>query len=365
MPMQTEADDMLVVSFERLMREQHPITYARAGHTLDDPKHYAKWERINEGGWLELVDFETEPGTHYALVLGEMMGRSLLNLPLAFSAYVLHPLCQMVPELVSAGIVLPLQANPGVGRFDESAEDEAGERFVDFHGRRACYYRLALTDVSKGTWRIQRHAGSEIDVMEGMDVCGSLGRLSTGRPAAEAEVSLPVAEMRTLLCRYLAVELAQTIGAAAAALDMAIGYAKERQQFGKPIGQYQAVKHPLANAWVALDNGRYAVRALLGEEAVRDVASIAARIVIAAATQATKLAIQVHGGVGFAWEHDAHLFLKRVYHKRLEIQRLARVLDPRLEMVDAPASTRDFAAFTVAQCDIRTSRASKAGVEQP
>ncbi|NUO87996.1 MAG: acyl-CoA dehydrogenase [Cupriavidus sp.] len=317
---------MLLASFDRLMREQHPVTYARRGHTLDDPGHHAKWALLSDGGWLELADFETEPGAHYPLALGEMMGRSLLNLPLAFSAYVLHPLCQQVPELLGAGTVLPWQQHPGAGCVDPAGPDGASGRFIDFHGRRACYYRLALADDRDGAWHIQRYDGADVEIVPGMDVCGALGCLPAGRPAAQAGFLLPLGNMRSLLRRYLAVELAQTLGAAAAGLDMAVAYAKERRQFGKPIGQYQAIKHPLANAWVALDNGRYAIRALLDDGAVPDVAGIAARLVVAAATQATKLTIQVHGGVGFAWEHDAHLFLKRVYHKRAQVLRLASVL---------------------------------------
>lgn len=327
MATQTEAEDMLPASFGRLMREQHPLADARRGDTLDEPRHYAKWASLDQGGWLELADVEAEPGTHYPLALGEMMGRSLLNLPLAFSAYVLHPLCQQVPELLGAGTVLPWQQHPGVGRVDHAEPEGDAARFIDFHGRRACYYRLARADDREGSWQIQRYDGADVDIVAGMDVCGALGCLPAGSAAAQAGFSLPWASMQPLLRRYLAVELAQTLGAAAAALDMAVSYATERRQFGKPIGQYQAIKHALANAWVALDNGRYAVRALLGEGAAPDVAGIATRLVVAAATQATKLAIQVHGGIGFAWEHDAHLFLKRVYHKRLEVQRLARLLD--------------------------------------
>ncbi|WP_082819124.1 acyl-CoA dehydrogenase family protein [Cupriavidus nantongensis] len=326
MPIQAEAEDMLLASFDRLMREQHPVAYARSGPTLDEPGHYAKWALLDEGGWLELADCETEPQAYYPLALGEMMGRSLLNLPLAFSAYVLHPLCQQVPELLGAGTVLPWRQHPGVGRVDPAGQDGASGRFIDFHGRRACYYRLARADGRDDAWHIRRYDGAEVEVVTGLDVCGALASLPAGNPAAQAGFHLPLGSMQALLRRYLAVELAQTLGTAAAALDMAVAYATERRQFGKPIGQYQAIKHPLANAWVALDNGRYAIRALLDDGAAPGVAGIAARLVVAAATQATRLTIQVHGGIGFAWEHDAHLFLKRVYHKRTQVQRLASVL---------------------------------------
>ncbi|MCY1240295.1 pimeloyl-CoA dehydrogenase, small subunit [compost metagenome] len=144
--------------------------------------------------------------------------------------------------------------------------------------------------------------------------------------------ALPRQQMVSLLREALALDLAEMLGAASASLDLAIAYAKERKQFGRLIGQYQAIKHPLANGWVALDNGRYAVRKLLAEAAAipgpsgNGIEQTANRLVTAAATQATKLTIQVHGGIGFAWEHDAHLFLKRVYCLATRTRRLAAML---------------------------------------
>lgn len=111
---------------------------------------------------------------------------------------------------------------------------------------------------------------------------------------------------------------ATQIGLGAACLDLAVAYAKERHQFGKPIGAFQAVKHMCADAYTGVELARAAVQAAgveIDEGASDDVtrrAVAAARIVAShAALAAGKTCVQVHGGMGFTWELDAHLFLKR------------------------------------------------------
>lgn len=109
---------------------------------------------------------------------------------------------------------------------------------------------------------------------------------------------------------------AQGLGLAQRAVDMAVAYAKERQQFGKPIGSYQAVKHHLASAQVAIEFARPVVLAAAAAIAHCDVQSRArisqAKIVaLEAADLAARASIQVHGAMGYSWEVDVHLFLKR------------------------------------------------------
>ena len=109
---------------------------------------------------------------------------------------------------------------------------------------------------------------------------------------------------------------AQGLGLAQRAVDLAVSYAQERQQFGKPIGSYQAVKHHLASAQVAIEFARPVVMAAAADIAQRDSHSRArishAKLVaLEAANQAARAAIQVHGAMGYSWEVDVHLFLKR------------------------------------------------------
>jgi alkylation response protein AidB-like acyl-CoA dehydrogenase len=106
-------------------------------------------------------------------------------------------------------------------------------------------------------------------------------------------------------------------GATERALETTAEYAKQRMQFGRPIGSFQAVKHHCANMAIAVEASRAAARAaaqaLDGDpDGWARASSIAASYVGPACSEACALELRVHGGIGFTWEHDAHLHLKRV-----------------------------------------------------
>ena len=111
---------------------------------------------------------------------------------------------------------------------------------------------------------------------------------------------------------------AQMIGLGQRCIDMAVAYARDRIQFGKPIGSYQAIKHLCANAQVKIEFARPVVQAAAAEFCL-DTLPARARIAHAkivageAADLATRTAVQVHGAMGFTWEVDVHFFLKRVH----------------------------------------------------
>jgi len=108
------------------------------------------------------------------------------------------------------------------------------------------------------------------------------------------------------------------VGVADRLVTMAARYAQERVQFGKPIGSFQAVKHHLADALVRVEFARPVVyRAAWslseGEPDARLHASMAKAMASEAATVAARTALQVHGAIGYTWEHDLHLFMKRAW----------------------------------------------------
>jgi hypothetical protein len=120
---------------------------------------------------------------------------------------------------------------------------------------------------------------------------------------------------RTLVDLARLVLAAEATGVARAATDMAAAYAKERTQFGRPIGTFQAVKHHCANMLVAAELATASVwdasRFESGTSEFSYAAAMAATLAVPAAQLCSNLNIQVHGGIGFTWEHDAHLFLRR------------------------------------------------------
>lgn len=109
---------------------------------------------------------------------------------------------------------------------------------------------------------------------------------------------------------------AEGLGAGRAVLELTVAYAKDRRQFGRPIGAFQAVQHLLADAYVARESGwasvLYAAGALdQGLPEATEAVAIAKANGGRAAREVVETALQVLGGVGFTWEHDAHLFQRR------------------------------------------------------
>ena len=109
---------------------------------------------------------------------------------------------------------------------------------------------------------------------------------------------------------------AEMVGGAQTVLETSVEYAKTRQQFGKPIGIYQAVSHKLSNMLLEVESAKsvtyYAAWAVEADAPDRSLAcSIAKAYTSDAYRHATADGIQVHGGIGFTWEHDMHLFFKR------------------------------------------------------
>ena len=109
---------------------------------------------------------------------------------------------------------------------------------------------------------------------------------------------------------------AEQVGAGQHLLNLSVGYAKSRLQFGRQIGSFQAVKHKLADLLVELEHARstayHAAWTLTdGSDDPALAASIAQATCSAALLRIAKDTIQVHGGIGFTWEHQAHLYFKR------------------------------------------------------
>jgi alkylation response protein AidB-like acyl-CoA dehydrogenase len=109
---------------------------------------------------------------------------------------------------------------------------------------------------------------------------------------------------------------AEQVGLADRALEITLAYAKQRYQFARPIGSFQAVKHRMADWWVAVTQARAASRYAAACLATRDpdtpvAVALAKAVCSDTAVLAGQEMIQLHGGIGFTWEHPAHLYLKR------------------------------------------------------
>ncbi|WP_405493986.1 acyl-CoA dehydrogenase family protein [Streptomyces sp. NBC_00096] len=119
-----------------------------------------------------------------------------------------------------------------------------------------------------------------------------------------------LARVRDLACTALAAEQA---GAAARALELTVRYAKERVQFGRPIGSFQAVKHRLADMYTAVESAHSLALAAAAADAAPDLAAAAKSGCSEAFAYVAGEMIQLHGGIGITWEHEAHEFFKRAH----------------------------------------------------
>lgn len=136
--------------------------------------------------------------------------------------------------------------------------------------------------------------------------------------SAEKETKLEGADADLAFDRAALAASAQLVGLAGRMIDMAVEYAKEREQFGRAIGSFQAVQHHLADAQLRLEFARpvvyRAAHAVARGEPDRPLhVSMAKAHAGDAADLAARTALQVHGAVGYSWEHDLHLFMKRAW----------------------------------------------------
>ncbi|WP_068178525.1 acyl-CoA dehydrogenase family protein [Mycobacterium sp. UM_CSW] len=113
---------------------------------------------------------------------------------------------------------------------------------------------------------------------------------------------------------------AEQVGAAQRCLDMAVDYAKNRIQFGRPIGSFQAIKHRCADMLVQVEGARSAeehAADAAGTDDLPTAASVAKMVCSEAFLQVALDNMRIHGGIGFTWEHDAHLFVRRAKASQL------------------------------------------------
>ena len=159
---------------------------------------------------------------------------------------------------------------------------------------------------------------AERELLQTSDETRPLGVVSgghAGRRLASSEL-LPLLRARSLTAHSL-----EACGVGMRALELAVAHSKERRQFAKPIGTYQAVSHPLATSLLELELGRslalFAAWCLSENDTRAPIAAAAAKShCAAAAVAACERSIQVHGGIGFTWEHILH----RLYKRALGIQ---------------------------------------------
>jgi alkylation response protein AidB-like acyl-CoA dehydrogenase len=314
----TQDQQMLEESARKFFEEQHPVTMARRPPGWREPKTRTLWSDLAQMGFLDLLVPQESDGLGLgfveAWIVQEAAGRVLFSLPLAESMLLwpaldactgAGPLQHLARQIRGGNACVPLElrrGNPEGAAFD-SVQDVDDLHVITLDG--------VDTDAIHMQWNL---AGST--TLQGLDP--SRSRTQTRGAPAES-TALPGLNFDALDLQLRLLRAASSVGTAARALEITCNYASERVQFGKPIGIHQAIKHRLANNWMALDHARlaglYAASAIDSNSPDATFAHAAAIACAVEATQATVAdAIQFHGALGFSWEHDAHLYFKRVMH---------------------------------------------------
>ncbi|MBO9680275.1 MAG: acyl-CoA/acyl-ACP dehydrogenase [Acidovorax sp.] len=326
-----DEQQMLQASARRFFADHHPLARARQALPWSDARQRRLWADMAGMGWLALLVPEAHGGLGLgmaeACVVAEEAGRQLVNLPLAASAVLLPQWLAACDDAMLHGWVQAAMA--GERAFHCVAE---GDAWIDHAGQASDCIAVQGWHDGAVPLRVALRPAAE-GVASAFDP--TLLQASATAPTAPLEWHTldvaPEARERARAAHRLALA-AELVGVAQAALDLACAYARERVQFGKPIGSYQALKHQLANAWMGVDNARlallYAAAAIdSGLPDWRFACAAAEYTAIEGAQHSTRTAIQVHGGMGFTWEHDAHLYLKRAQHLAARLGGASRALD--------------------------------------
>ena len=296
------------------------------------------WREIAELGWLGLSVPEDAGGAGYGFleeaVLFEEMGRALFVGPYFSTVGLALPALERDEDAlrrVVAGeevVTLAWAEEPGPTTLSEldavGTKAESSNGTWSLTGDKVLVPDAGIAD--RAVVVAQRPDGIGLfladvespEVASTMDPTRRLGKLTFAgagaSPLAEpAEASSVLTRIRL---RALAAVSLEGVGIAQTALDLALAHAKERKQFDKPIGTYQAVSHQIADTYMATELARslsYWAAWCVAEGDDRAAVAVAAAKshAGAAAVAACERSIQVHGGIGFTWEHVLHRFYKR------------------------------------------------------
>lgn len=319
---------------------------AAARELLDDPTGYDPdlWAEIAALGWLGLLVPERHGGAGVGLVeasiISEELGRRVVACPfvgsavLATSALVLggSPAQQerWLPRLASGDAIGAAALTGASGRLDPSLPGVALRRdanqvhldgtaaFVaDAHVADVLVVAAGDADGNRSLAVVERSApGVGVEPTPVIDGTRRLATVHLSDVTLDDTDLIPGDVIDAVTDRGVVLLAADGLGAAREVLDRSVAYAKERVQFGRPIGSFQAVKHMLANMFVLTEAASVAVEGAAdaidrGAENARRLIEVAGSYARDAAVRVAGDAVQAHGGIGFTWEHDCHLFLKR------------------------------------------------------
>jgi alkylation response protein AidB-like acyl-CoA dehydrogenase len=347
----SEEQEMLRDSAKRFLADNCSTKFVRQMMAHETAHDAAFWDKLIGLGWPGLIipeDFGGQGGTFLDLtVIAEEAGKALVTGPFMAATTLGAPVFleggsdaqkkEFLTKIAAGKFIATVAVAEAAGRWDAggielkatkkgSGYTLNGEKFFvpDAHVADAIVV-AARTGKGSGEDGITllcvpaNEKGMTVTQLKTVDMTRRMCHVKFDNVAAsevigKANAGWPVLR-RTLEIATAALST-EMVGTAQKALDIAVEYAKTRVQFGKPIGSFQAVKHKCVDMMVAVENARsltYYACWTVDERVDESVTAVPMAKAYASdmAKNVTSEAIQVHGGIGFTWEHDMHLYHRR------------------------------------------------------
>jgi alkylation response protein AidB-like acyl-CoA dehydrogenase len=308
---------------------------------LDTDKPYDEdlWQKIVELGWTAMAIPEAYDGLGLGYlelcVIAEEMGRAVAPVPFASSVYLATEAIkswgseeqkkQYLPKLAAGEIIGTLANAEGLGRGNVQSKvaggSLSGEKLPVPDGDIADIAVISAKD-EQGQLVLYicdlQQAAVTRETLSSMDPSRSQAKLAFNNAPVEQLGDSPAgeAELSELLDRAAVLLAFEQLGGCQAAMDTGIEYTKQRYAFGRPIASFQAIKHKFADMFVAIElaraNAYYGAWALSSDAPDLPLAAATARVSASDAYYfVSKENIQAHGGMGFTWEFNCHLYYRR------------------------------------------------------
>ena len=346
----TEEQDLLRAELRKFLDQNASLERVREIVETESGMDVALWNRMAELGWVGLTMPEEHGGVgldlETLLVVLEETGRSLFPSPLISTVIASKAIerygdaeqrARWIPGLADGtkiGSFAFLERSDTfspegietVGKPDGGELILSGEKLFVADANSADLFVVAVrsgSDASAITLVVveRERTGVSTGRFDGMDLTKSMGRVTledarVGLDCVLGELGSSGQATQWLLELGAALVTAEAVGSAEAALDITTQFAKERIQFDEQIGKFQGVKHPLSEIYVDVESFRslvyYAIWALDQDADDASVAVSRAKAYCADAfPSAGIMGVQLHGGVGYTWEYDIQLYLKR------------------------------------------------------
>lgn len=331
---------------------RHAVARLLDGHTsfekshemLDNSAGFDRdlWAKMAEGGWLAVTIPEDYGGAGMGAVelavLAQEIGRTLAPIPFGAAQYLAIPALvaygnadqksALLPNLATGQkiITVALAEGAGFAPGDVSAKVVGGK----ISGVKSPVSDADVADVAivaaqdetgaPGLYVIDLKAkGASVEPLDAMDPTRPQSRITLNDVAADQLVGADGSAINRLIDGAAVLVAFEQLGVAAHALDISTKYALERTAFGRPIGGFQALKHRMADMFAKIElarsNAFFGAWALAEDDERLPEAAACARLTALDACQfACEESIQIHGGIGYTWVANPHLFLRRGWH---------------------------------------------------